>query len=230
MDDSTSLRERTRRAVAGEISAAAFDLFVEQGFEATTVDQIAAAAGLSRRSFFRYFATKEDVLLQSLDATGRQVASALSERPSHEEPWTALRHCFDALVQTVDSDPDRSFVLLRMLLSSPALRGAHLAKQAAWQELLIAALLERSGGGAARAGATARLRAHSLASAALACLEAAQVAWVEDRSGSGGSGGRRSARRLSSLLDEAMGSVRGLQDAPGGGGVPVRARSAPAGA
>lgn len=55
-----------------EIAAVAVRLFQEQGFEKTTVDQIAAEAGLSRTSFFRYFATKEDVVLGHLEELGRR--------------------------------------------------------------------------------------------------------------------------------------------------------------
>ncbi|MFX6226362.1 helix-turn-helix domain-containing protein, partial [Acinetobacter baumannii] len=62
MDAEASLWERSRRAAYAEISGIAMRLFLDQGFEQTTIDQIAAAAGISRRSFFRYFGTKEDVL------------------------------------------------------------------------------------------------------------------------------------------------------------------------
>ena len=66
--------ERTRRVVQAELLAEALDLFLSQGFEATTVDQTARAAGMSRRSFFRYFASKGDVLALALAATGADVA------------------------------------------------------------------------------------------------------------------------------------------------------------
>jgi len=201
--------------VAGEITAAAFDLFARQGFEATTVDEIATSAGLSRRSFFRYFPTKEEVLLQSLDATGDALRAGLAARPAAEAPWTALRRTFDTLVTAVDADPDRSAVLLDMLMSSPALHAAHLAKQAAWQRLLTDALLGRGGppddagdppGRRDRPADLARLEASCLAGAALACLEAAQVLWIDHR--------RRpdpSRDALGALLDQAMRSVQPLR-------------------
>ncbi|MFI5960370.1 TetR family transcriptional regulator [Cryptosporangium sp. NPDC051539] len=63
MTDITGLRERRRLATAAEIEAAAFALFERQGSEHTTVDDIAAAAGVSPRTFFRYFPTKEDAVL-----------------------------------------------------------------------------------------------------------------------------------------------------------------------
>lgn len=65
-----SLRERTRRAVRAEIVDAAMTLFLENGFDATTVEDIAQAAGISRRSYFRYFSSKDEALAEALAAIG----------------------------------------------------------------------------------------------------------------------------------------------------------------
>ncbi len=59
-----SLAERKRQLVRDELTEAALKLLAFQGFEATTIDQMAAAAGLSRRTFFRYFQSKEDVIIE----------------------------------------------------------------------------------------------------------------------------------------------------------------------
>ena len=64
------LRSRVRRAMRAEVAAAALELFITQGFDNTTIDQIAAAAGMSRSSFFRYFPTKEDTVLGDLAGYG----------------------------------------------------------------------------------------------------------------------------------------------------------------
>ena len=62
-----SLQERKQELVRAELFNAAWQLFGERGYEATTVAQIAAAAGVSRRTFFRYYASKEDVLVETSD-------------------------------------------------------------------------------------------------------------------------------------------------------------------
>ncbi|WP_344648523.1 TetR/AcrR family transcriptional regulator [Cryptosporangium japonicum] len=76
MTDITSLRERRRLATAAEIEATALELFARSGSEHTTVDDIAAAAGVSPRTFFRYFPTKEDAAL----GVKRDFYAAVSER------------------------------------------------------------------------------------------------------------------------------------------------------
>jgi AcrR family transcriptional regulator len=140
------LRERTRRAVQAALSEAAQELFVTQGFEATTVDQIAAAAGISPRSFFRYFASKEDVVLGRYDLQSDDLAAALSARPLDEPVWDSLRHTFDVAVDYY-SDAHRLELVAKMLIvitSSPSLHARYLAKQDAMQQRLIDILCERA--------------------------------------------------------------------------------------
>ena len=93
---SEGLRERTRRAVRAEIAEVAVDLFVRQGFDGTTVEDIAQAAGMTKRSFFRYFPTKEDVVFDGVDLTGERVVADVAARPVEEDPWDSLHHVLRA--------------------------------------------------------------------------------------------------------------------------------------
>ncbi len=86
-----TLRDHARGAVRDEVMRQAWPLFAEQGFEATTVDQIADAAGMSRRTFFRYFAGKDELVLERLVESGERIADALRGRPADEPVWPALR-------------------------------------------------------------------------------------------------------------------------------------------
>lgn len=190
------LRERTRNAVRAQLADAALKLFVEQGFEATTVEQIAAATGLSRRSFHRYFAGKEDVLGQWSGEMAERLATALASRPLQESPWLALRRAFDIVIDEFGSRPD-AVDITRMTLGTPALHPGHVQKQAAWRNALAGALQERL---AERGSRPAQIAATALAGAALASLESAQIAWVSEDND----------QPLETLVDEAMSAVAPL--------------------
>jgi len=193
-DPALSLRQRTWRAVRQEITEAALQLFLERGFDATTVDQIAEAAGISRRSFFRYFETKEDVVLGDLMALGEQVHAALQARPADESAWVALRAAF-ATLQEPQRLPATELAIAQICHGAPTLRARHLEKHLYWQELLAPEIEKRLG----TASAThAGLQARAIVASALACLDTAVEAWRE-------SGGRAD---LEELYDEAVAAVR----------------------
>ena len=98
----SGLRERTRLAVAREITEAASALFIATGYETTTIDDIARAVGMSRRSVFRYFPTKEDIVLGKLNFLGEELLEGFRARPAEETVWESLRSIFALLVPHVD--------------------------------------------------------------------------------------------------------------------------------
>ena len=198
VEPAVGLRERTRHAVRGELVAVALELFLRQGFEATTVEQIATSAGLSRRSFHRYFATKDDVLAQALRATGDKIAAELAGRPSGEAPWTALRRAFDPLVAWMTADA-QSLALTRIMLESSALRSGHTQKQEGWREVVAAALAPRL---TTPDESGRQLEADALSGSAIACLMAALADWLGDDG----------QQALGRLLDVAMSAVAPLDD------------------
>ncbi|GAB2764542.1 TetR family transcriptional regulator [Streptomyces bullii] len=170
------LRERMRAAVRAEVTEVALRLFAEQGFDRTTVDQIAAEAGLSRASLFRYFGTKEDIVLGDLEETGRRIAEALATRPDDERPWEALRRAFDVLVRAGhEAAPEQTLTYLRMLYETPSLRARHFEKRLTWQMLLVPEIARRVG---ADPDGPEDPRPGALVAAALACLDVAVTGWV----------------------------------------------------
>ena len=80
-DERKDLRSRKQQLVSGAILDAALDLFQHKGFDETAVDDIAQAAGVSRRSFFRYFAAKDDLLANSVIEYGDALADATQSAP-----------------------------------------------------------------------------------------------------------------------------------------------------
>ncbi|MFF9521060.1 TetR family transcriptional regulator [Streptomyces achromogenes] len=192
------LRELSRRAVREEITEAATALFAERGFEATTVDDIAAAVGMSQRSVFRYFATKEEIVLGHFGVVVDDMPAALRARPADEPVWTSLRRVLDVLVARAEAPghQHRAAPVHRMVFETPALLAGYLQKLQQTQDAVVTGLRER----AASAGApyapddpTPR----ALAGAAFGCLVAAQHSWIA-------SGGKGS---FAGALDRAMGAV-----------------------
>ena len=92
----SSLRDRQRAQIRADISFAAFRLFATHGFDNVTTEQIAAAAGISASTFFRYTATKEDLLLDPVRRGGDAIATLLEQRPSAESPDVALVRAIEA--------------------------------------------------------------------------------------------------------------------------------------
>ena len=109
------LRERKKERTRDAIRDAAHDLFIERGFPGTTIDDIAAAADVSPRTFFRYFASKEEVLFSRFDETLDLLREFLDSRPAGEPVIVSLREAseqFATLGDDVSADP-RTFDLFR---------------------------------------------------------------------------------------------------------------------
>lgn len=173
---------------------AALALFLEHGFEETTVDQVVAAAGISRRSFFRYFGTKEDIVFGDLAEQGPVILEALRARPDDEPIWDALTHAFSVLTTLIS--PERGALIGRLVTTSSALRAAHLEKHLRWQEVLAPEVERRVGTGDAPPG----LVGAAIVATALACLDAASTAWLQQGGGD--------LAELQRLTEVALAAVR----------------------
>jgi AcrR family transcriptional regulator len=133
-------KQHTRRA----IEDAALDLFVEQGYENTTVDQIAARAEVSKATFFRYFATKGEVIFGGDQDRHHDLHEAIVARPASESALTAVRSAMQQ--QWVPSlDPQRTVRQTRAARTSPVLRGLSHDLSMRWQADVSDALARRCG-------------------------------------------------------------------------------------
>jgi AcrR family transcriptional regulator len=189
-----NLRDVARAAVRDEVLRHAWGLFSEQGFEATTIDQVAEAAGMSRRTFFRYFDGKDELVLARLLESGDRIAAALRDRPDGERAWTALRAAFDEIVRDVEANADRARPLQLMLRDEPGARASMEHRRERWIAQLAPLVGLRLHGRQPPSGPD--VRAVAVTASALACLDAAQLAWAENP-----------GSELGALLDAAMDAV-----------------------
>ena len=179
-DQQPGLRERTRRAVQNEIGAAALALFVSRGYDATTIDDIAAAVGMSQRSVFRYFATKEEIVVGKFDLGTEDMLGLLRARPADEPVWTSLRRLFDILDNS--DAQELSKPINQVVLETPALLAVYLQRLHSLQGGVAAVLRERAEA-AGKPYAAEDLTPRALSAAAFGCLVAAQHAWLSSESG-----------------------------------------------
>jgi AcrR family transcriptional regulator len=140
-----NLAERKRQLVRDQLSESALRLLARQGYEETTVEQIVAAAGVSRRTFFRYFKSKEDVIVESIGDLGSAIRDELVSRPATEQPQAAMRAALSVAVQQLTEEPAKAVPLVRLLLDTPVLRRRYLERQSILQEELAAVLARRDG-------------------------------------------------------------------------------------
>ena len=193
------LRDVSRAAVRSEIAEAADALFTAQGFDATTVDQIAAAVGMSQRTFFRYFPSKEDAALDSFEEQTEMFIDRLVARPLDEGEWDSLRAVFDVVVaQCADATLGGRVASLHALLgSSPTLLAAYLERSAALQKRMVQTLHDRASERGEEPESDAVLRA--VVGSAFACLEAAITCFTD---------GSTKGPVLAGRLDEVMTALR----------------------
>lgn len=184
------LRSKSRESLRAEIAEVAYKVFAERGFDRVTATEVAAAAGISRASFFRYFDSKEDAVFVVQEELGVEVAEALSERPDGEDAWTAVRRALDVAVRTYQLDPDEMLARLRLIRCTPDLRSHQLDRLDEWKEALGVALAERLGAGGG-------IRVEALVAAALGAFDAALTRWSESDG----------AEDLIALIDEAFAAV-----------------------
>lgn len=167
-----SLAERKRQLVRDELTESALRLLAYQGYEQTTVDQIVAAAGVSRRTFFRYFRSKEDVIIEFLSHIGDKLRGALTARPAAEPPMEALRRALDVFTDTYAEEEEKSLRLATVTLTTPALLARYLERQAQWRAEAARVLAERAGAD------PDDLTPALVAAVGFATFDVALIAWV----------------------------------------------------
>lgn len=176
-DRPSPLRARRRAETQREIQGHAVRLFTERGYDATTVSDVAEAAGVSTMTVYRHFPTKEDLVL----ADGRDrlvaecVAAGAADRPLVPRIGRALVEAARTLTagEAGAADGGKQFLLarLKLMIATPALRAKHLDSNYTLEQAIVTAFGD---------DAPDPFRAHAATSACLAAMNTALVRWAED--------------------------------------------------
>jgi AcrR family transcriptional regulator len=140
------MRSRLREQMKLELREVALELFIEQGFDDVSSEQIAKKAGVSQRTFYRMFETKEEVLLAWLDHYAPSIMQALRDAPAALSPLEALRTAFIASTETKEPGRrERDMLVLRLINQSARLRASYSERVRSWARDIASILAERAG-------------------------------------------------------------------------------------
>ncbi|WP_030678232.1 TetR family transcriptional regulator [Streptomyces cellulosae] len=146
-----TLRERKKQRTRDALLRSALELFTTRGYEGTTVDDIADAVDVSQRTFFRYFAGKEEAALTLQEMTVAHFIELVRERPPQEAPMVALRRAvlegWGTLNDVVEAIVPVELYLrmYRVIESTPVLLAAHLRRSDEVEEEIARVLAAREG-------------------------------------------------------------------------------------
>ncbi|GAA2785300.1 TetR family transcriptional regulator [Saccharopolyspora taberi] len=173
LDAPADRRHRRTQRTRAAIEAAALRLFSERGFQATTVEQIAEAADIAPRTFFRHFPSKDAVLFGDHERETRRMREVLATRPANEHPMRSLAVAMLDAAERIEVDRELHLQRARLLdaLESPSDYEAHMIRQR-WVRDVTAVLADRMGtpAGDPRAGAWSMTL--------MCCFGAAMHAWL----------------------------------------------------
>jgi TetR/AcrR family transcriptional regulator, regulator of mycofactocin system len=178
---------RRRVTSRAELEQTAFDLFGREGFDRTTVDDIAAAAGIGRRTFFRYFPSKNDVPWGEFEAELDRMRVRLKDSPAQTPLMDAIRVAVVDFNRIAPEQIPLHRRRMELILRTPALQAHSTLRYAAWREVIAEFAGERLG------QPPDALAPRTIAYVALGVAVAAYEQWLETEDA-----------ELSDLLDRAM--------------------------
>jgi AcrR family transcriptional regulator len=165
-EETGGLRERKKRELKSELSRFGIRLFTQQGFDQTTVEDIVGPLRVSKRTFFRYFASKEDVVFAWYEELTGELLAELSARPKDEAPFEAACATLRSLLRYYDADPKWALAMQRL---------------AVWERELAALLQKRLPAGSGRGPMARELQARVIVGCAMTAFTSGVNAWAEAR-------------------------------------------------
>ena len=139
------LRERKKRQTRDRLVAAAFALFAERGFDHVSAAEIAARADVSERTFFRYFATKEDVIFPETEELRGRVDELVANLPTELSVIDGLRRALKTISHEFEDSKDLQLARARLVESTPSLQTLVLQHEQEWVESFANAVADRLG-------------------------------------------------------------------------------------
>jgi len=167
------LREMKKERTRTDIVRVAMDLFAQRGFDEVTVDQIAAVAEVSHRTFYRYFATKEELILGSLQQALADVSEAFASRPRTESAIVSIREAVLGLAASYEDSLDRDLQRAAVIRATPSLQQRQNERRAAFEGVMIPLIAERLG-----VDPTLDLRPALIAGCAVTAMRVATTQWL----------------------------------------------------
>lgn len=193
---SVGLRERKKARTREALLAAALDLFSRQGFDGTTVEDIADACEVSPRTFFRYFPSKEAVLFGDSEARCDALIGSLAAQPTEVGPFDALHAAMLDLASSYRDDREVLLLRARVLQESVQMRAYKAEHQRGWEEAVAEELARRA---RAAKRPLSRFELRLVSGLAVAALRAALDTWLDDRR----------SPSLEALVDRAFSELSG---------------------
>lgn len=184
-------RDVARAAIRDRVRHVATALFVDRGFESVTVEQISAEAGISTRSFHRYFATKEDVALGDVERAKEIFCQTITDSLPNQGPWKALELGLHAVLADYESAGAQDKRGMQLILNTPSLRARNVDKHLSWEDA-VAPLLAR-----AMDGDDNLVKSRALVRAALGAFDVALSQWSVSSE----------QQSMSELLRQALGAI-----------------------
>ncbi|MET0221721.1 MAG: helix-turn-helix domain-containing protein [Tardiphaga sp.] len=164
------LRARKQQLTRQRITEAAMKLFLVHGFAATTLDDIAAAAEISRRSFFHYFASKEDVVTAWQDGSTDALVAAIAARPPNESMLTAAENAILTMARQLDAN--KAMAMARLKRETPVLQAREQLKYEKMERAMAQALAARA------SGTSGQMRARLVAMITTGAIRIGSEGWL----------------------------------------------------
>jgi len=169
-----SRRERKKHRTRQDLEAAAWRLFTDRGYDATTIADIAEQVDVAERTFFRYFESKEAVLFGDWREDLDDLTAMVRDRPRHESAWGALREAVLVVANRYEHERERNLLRAQLIVNVPTATGYQQQVMFPTLEGVLAqALADRLG-----VDPTLDLRPHVYAGAAIAAIRAAVLNWT----------------------------------------------------